>query len=341
MIRFNKNIPKNIPVINSYRAIGILIVCFAHYTCNITGFFDSPLLPYLHNIGYAAVIIFFTISGFVIPWWLHNSSYKINDYGRFVARRMLRIEPPYLVALGLAIAYTYVRTISPHYNGVETFPSAKQILLHLGYLIPFVEGERWIRDSYWTLAIECQWYLLMGVMYPLFFNKNKIVRYLTYLIVLIPCYFINRHLFHYFPVLLMGSLLCSYVTDTIDKNEYIIITAIYFLFLIFNSELLIAISSLVIIPLLLLFASYNNSKLNVIGNMSYSIYLMHSLTGTALVNYFSHSVTNTYLKILIVISGVIFTLLTSYIFYKLLEKPAHKISLKVAINEYELKSKKA
>ncbi|MBL0328838.1 MAG: acyltransferase [Bacteroidetes bacterium] len=338
-MKFSRTIPKNIPVINSYRAIGILIVCFAHYICNITGFFESPILPYLHSFGYAAVIVFFTISGFVIPWWLHNCNYKINDYGRFVARRMLRIEPPFIVALALAILYTYVRTTSPYYNGVDTIPSIKRILLHLGYLIPFVENERWIRDSYWTLAIECQWYLVMGLVYPLFFNKNQIVRFASYFVALIPCYFINNYLFQYFPVLLMGSLLCSYATNTIEKREYLIIAIAYFIFIFFRANPLTAISALVIIPLLLLFAGYNNPKLNVIGNMSYSIYLMHSLSGTALINYFSHTVHHPFMKIIVVIAGVVFTLITSYIFYRLVEKPAHKISLKVAVNEYEFKQK--
>ena len=68
---------------------------------------------------------------------------------------------------------------------------------------------------------------------------------------------------------------------------------------------------------------------------------MHSLSGTALVNYFSHVVTNPILKVLVVISGIVFTLITSYIFYKFIEKPSHKISLKIAVNENELKPKKA
>lgn len=334
-------LPKNIPVINSYRAIGILIVCFSHYTCNITGFFSGPLLPYIHNTGLAAVIVFFTISGFVIPWWLYNCKYRIRDYGRFVARRMLRIEPPFIIALGLAIAYTYVRTSSQYYNGVETFPSVKQILLHLGYLIPFVEGEHWIRDSYWTLAIECQWYLLMGLMYPLFFSKKTGVRIVSYIVVVGVCFAVNKYIFQYLPILLIGSLLCAFVTETIKREEFFIMLAVYTGYLLYVSGVMVALSALVIVPMLLRFAAYNNPKLNFIGNMSYSIYLMHSLTGTALVNYFSHTTTNPAIKIMIVFAGILFTLITSYIFYRLVEKPAHKISLKIAVNENELKPKKA
>ena len=334
-----KQLPKNIPVINSYRAIGILIVCLSHYIVNVTGFFSGSFLPILHNIGYMAVIVFFTISGFVIPWWLFNSSYKINDYGRFVARRMLRIEPPYLIALIAAILYMSIRNFSQHYNGVDTAPDLKNIVLHLGYLIPFFEDERWIRDSYWTLAIECQWYLLMGLVYPLFFNEKQFVRILTYISALITTYFINFQLFHFLPVLLIGSILCSFATHRIKKNEFSLLTTLYLVYVFFNSGWMPAVACLIIIPMLLLFADYNNSRLNFIGNMSYSVYLMHSIAGTAFVNYFSHIVQDTWINILVVLGGVLITLGASYLFYIFIEKPAHKLSLKIAVNKFEFQSK--
>lgn len=329
---------KNISVINAYRAVGIILVMFSHFTVSVVGFFDSPLLPYIHKLGGLAIIVFFTISGFVIPWWLFHAEYRIKDYGRFVARRMLRIEPPFIVALFLAIAYTYVRTLSPYYNGVETIPSIKQILLQIGYLVPFFPGEEWVRGSYWTLAIEAQWYLLMGLAYPLFFSSRLWLRVVAYTFVLIGVYFIGQYLFQYFPALLIGTLLCSYMTNTISKKECMIAIIGVELFLVFTGTYYMAFGSLLIIPMLLYMPDYKNKTLTFIGNMSYSIYLMHSVTGIALVNYFSHLVTDTFMKILVVIAGVVFTLLCSYIFYRLVEKPVHKLSLKIAINEYELKS---
>lgn len=330
---------KNISVINAYRAIGILIVVFSHYTVNITGFFHSPLLPYIHNTGKMAIIVFFTVSGFVIPWWLQHAKYGIKDYGRFVARRMIRIEPPFMIALILAITYTYVRMLSPYYNGVETIPSVKQVLLQLGYLVPFFPGEQWVRGSYWTLAIECQWYLFMGLTFPLFFNRRLWVRIIMYVFVPVCTLLVGKQLFLYLPVLIIGTLLCSFMTNTISKNEYILATIGMVAFeLIYGVEILQLIGSVIIIPMLLFFSDFKNKYLTFLGNMSYSIYLMHSITGVALVNYCSHIFTNPFLKILVVIAGVLFTLLTSYIFYRLVEKPAHKISLKIAINEHELKS---
>ena len=40
---------KNISVINAYRAVGIILVMFSHFTVSVVGFFDSPILPYIHK----------------------------------------------------------------------------------------------------------------------------------------------------------------------------------------------------------------------------------------------------------------------------------------------------
>lgn len=349
-VSINKNV-KNIPVINAYRAIGITLVCIAHFTYNIVGFFDhTPAVTTLHYMGYVGVMIFFTVSGFVIPWWLYHAQYRINDYLRFVARRMIRIEPPFLIALGLAVAYTFVRTMSPHYNGLDTTPTVKQVALHVGYLIPFTEPEiPWIRPAYWTLAIECQFYLLMGLLYPLLSHKSigwRISAYAfiiggsVYLILYTYGIFPWPYLFRFFPLLLAGTLLCLYITEKISLAEYgivSVINAVIIWFFVGRYEII----ALVFLPVMILyFHRYSTRFLNFIGNMSYSIYLMHSLTGTAVLNYLAHTVHNPALKVCAVIFGIAFTFFCSWVFYRLVEKPAHKISLKIAINEKEFANKK-
>jgi len=349
-IKINKN-EKNIPIINAYRAIGITLVCIAHFTYNIVGFFShNQYNTFLHYTGYVGVMIFFTVSGFVIPWWLYHAKYKINDYFRFVARRMLRIEPPFLIALCLAVAYTYIRTLSPHYNGVDTAPTAKQIALHIGYLIPFTEPEiPWIRPAYWTLAIECQFYLLMGILFPLLFNAKVALRIIAYSFILgVSAYLILYtngifpwpYLFKFFPLLLSGTLLCMFVAEKINLIEYAIVSVINILVIYFFVGHLEIIALLFLPPMILFFHKYSTRFLNFIGDMSYSIYLMHSLTGTAVLNYLAHIVHDPFMKIIAVLFALVFTFFCSWVFYKLVEKPSHKLSLRIAINENEFSKKK-
>jgi peptidoglycan/LPS O-acetylase OafA/YrhL len=76
--------------------------------------------------------------------------------------------------------------------------SVENILLHIGYLIPFFDDYDWFIGVFWTLAIEFQYYLFLALFIPLLFRKKLIFRVLFFLIVLIlPFFFQNEKLFPY------------------------------------------------------------------------------------------------------------------------------------------------
>lgn len=44
------------------------------------------------------VEVFFILLGFVIPWMLWKTDYRLRDFGRFFGKRMVRLAPPFLTA---------------------------------------------------------------------------------------------------------------------------------------------------------------------------------------------------------------------------------------------------
>ena len=54
--------------------------------------------------GWAGVEVFFVISGFIIPFTLWQSGYRLKNYARFILKRIIRLDPPYLLSILLAIA---------------------------------------------------------------------------------------------------------------------------------------------------------------------------------------------------------------------------------------------
>jgi peptidoglycan/LPS O-acetylase OafA/YrhL len=323
------SINKHVPVLDSLRAIAAFSVCLFHFICTVTGFIDSSFIKTLFSTGHYGVQMFFVISGFVIPWSLFHRGYVIKNYFTFALKRFIRLEPPYIASLMLAIAHTYLRMRSPHYNGVDITPTAEQIALHFGYLIPFVHGQTWIRPVYWTLAVEFQYYLAIGLLYPLLSNEKTVLRVISYLIILSGPFIIKGYLPLYLPVFLLGIALFLFKSKIIERTELLVLTinatAEIFMF----HDLGAFIYAGITYAAILFFSEFKSRILTFFGNISYSVYLFHSLTGLVILNYFSHIVVSPFCKFLLVILALAITIASSYLVYRLIELPSKTLSSKI------------
>jgi peptidoglycan/LPS O-acetylase OafA/YrhL len=147
------------------RGIAAMLVLIDHSFRSIyfwdVPWFDKAIL----NLGQIGVSVFFVISGFVLPLSLQKS-YRFQDFPRFLARRFVRIEPTYLASMVVAIAWVWTATrMAP--NATPWQFDLGQIGAHLLYLVPFTNYE-WVNGVYWTLAIEFQFYLFIGALFPIF-----------------------------------------------------------------------------------------------------------------------------------------------------------------------------
>jgi len=102
------------------------------------------------NLG---VAIFFVLSGFVIAHTLRDEI-TVGEFGRFMLRRSLRLDPPYWVAIALACAMLYVK--------YEPMYSASQIAAHMVYMQDLL-GVDEISEIFWTLCLELQFYLVFAL----------------------------------------------------------------------------------------------------------------------------------------------------------------------------------
>lgn len=125
---------------------------------------DGPLKA-SGTYGWLGVDVFFVISGFVLPWSMQRAAYTPRSFGRFVARRVVRLDPPYLASVLLVLAIAAAAPLLPA-GSTRTPITPTEVALHLGYA-NVIAGQRWLNPVYWTLAIELQWYLLIGLALPL------------------------------------------------------------------------------------------------------------------------------------------------------------------------------
>ena len=118
-----------------------------------------PLLTrYLFEDGRGGVAIFFVISGFVISHSLREAQVNLAFIGLFMARRSIRLDPPYwlsmivVVTLGYATARSQGTPFEP--------PGAATVVAHLLYLQELFRLPE-ILVVYWTLTYEIQFYLVL------------------------------------------------------------------------------------------------------------------------------------------------------------------------------------
>jgi peptidoglycan/LPS O-acetylase OafA/YrhL len=77
-----------------------------------------------------------------------RSNYRINRFINDLLRRLIRIQPPYLVAIILSMFYLYARNFVTTSADVNLFPTIRDTFLNSMYLVPLIEGAKWINPVF-------------------------------------------------------------------------------------------------------------------------------------------------------------------------------------------------
>jgi len=193
------------------RGIAALGVVFFHYGLSLK---VGRLLANGILFGRAGVHVFFLISGFIIIYALNNSGYKINRFFNFLLKRSVRIDPPYYVAILLTLLLFSLLAHIPAYRGKAIPFQTGRFIAHILYLVPFTKYA-YYNIVFWTLCVEFQFYLLIGVFYFLWDNRyyKRVFLLLFSLTSFIP--FINPHdlVFTYGPIFALGISLETLYRD--------------------------------------------------------------------------------------------------------------------------------
>jgi peptidoglycan/LPS O-acetylase OafA/YrhL len=258
------------------RGIAAIMVCLYHFT----NFFLSKtaLAALLFQYGYLAVQAFFVISGFVIPFSMEKKGYKITDAWTFIKKRIVRIEPGYWVSIVLMLAMDFSARLQPSFKGILPDASPLNLFLHT-FHINAILGFTWIREIYWTLAIDWQFFLLMCVSFWAFAHRQAWVRYLS-LSIFVGLHWIaapqwlSYHSFGFAA----GMMLFYFYTSRCSIFEFVfgLATILVLDYQYMGITHLLAISSSVVI---ILACNQAWSPILYLGKLSYSIYLTHLFLG--------------------------------------------------------------
>jgi peptidoglycan/LPS O-acetylase OafA/YrhL len=160
-------------VLDGLRGVAALWVGLYHFTQNgryHAGFPAEMPLRWLGTYGYLGVYAFFVISGFILPWTMDRSGYQWRDYGRFLGKRVLRLHPLYLLSVGAMLVPFLVGA-----GGGMAAQGWPDWWPHFFYLNGVMQRP-WLMQIYWTLALEAQYYLAVGLLFPLLAHRQALVR---------------------------------------------------------------------------------------------------------------------------------------------------------------------
>jgi peptidoglycan/LPS O-acetylase OafA/YrhL len=315
------NSPPRIGVINALRGFAALAVAWGHFSAG-----QGKYLGMSGKYGYLGVDIFFVISGFVIPWSLYRSRYGLRDYPRFLLKRNVRLYPPYLASIAISILATNF-VLVPLFHIPHMSVTGRDLLLHFAYLNDLAHVP-WVNVAYWTLAVEFQWYLLIGLVTPLLGSSRRLPRFLATSAMMLAyfSFYNDRLVFHYLPVFLIGVFVFQYRTEIIGSGEMLGLIAV----MVFSMHRLSGwLVPMVAVPtgLLIAYSMFENRGADRVGDVSYSLYLLHLPIGVSVIGLLSHWLpfASWYLGVLDVV-GVAASMWAAKVMYQIIEKPSQEMS---------------
>lgn len=311
----------SISSITLLRAIAAMLVCLTHINV-LNGVNVSKYVALIINNGGEGITIFFVISGFIIPYSLYVKNYRLDGFWRFLWKRSIRIDPPYWATIVLTIFVMYIPF------------NLKSLVLNMAYLVPFFKGVSWYNHIFWTLSIEFQFYLLLGIFYPLLMRFNPYLTIACLLSAGILCIALNVNMdgiiFTYLYDFVIGIILFLGYIGKISRRNLL------FILLAFSVYLMIGVSfksGLIPLATSLFILFYKNNKpipgLTFVGNISYSLYLTH-IAVCYMVSRLLHKLIpdNNWLFICTFFSCILF----AYVFYLLVERPSLRISKTIKLS---------
>jgi exopolysaccharide production protein ExoZ len=326
---FGNMLKNKIASVQYLRGMAALGVVFCHYGSSLPSY---PKLSLFFNYGQSGVFIFFLIRGFIIVYSLVKSNYKTEKFFKFLLKRSLRIDPSYIVVILLTLLLFDILPSISSFKGQRIVFIPGQFIAHLFYVIPFTKYS-FYNHVFWTLSVEFQFYLLIGLLY--FVSDNLIYKSMFLILFSLTSFipFPNNNIlvFHYAPIFALGISLLSFY---FKKKLYNAVLPLLLLILIgykFGASIFFL---LMTTCLIILTFKVVLRPLEILGDISYSLYLTHPLVFIVflgVVKRFHVDIDNNQFLLLLV--GVLTAVLFAYLFFVGIEKPSIRLSKRIFYNK--------
>lgn len=308
------------------RGLAALGVVLCHYGSNLNQY---PALSRIFNFGQEGVHVFFLISGFIIVYSLEKADYQPKQFFTFLLKRSIRIDPAYFVVILLTLALFKILSLMPDFHGERIPFIPGQFIAHIFYFIPFTKYP-FYNHVFWTLSVEFQFYLLIGIFY---FLAESYLYKLVFLIIfslacLIP--FGNAYylVLSYAPIFALGISLFNFYKNRKWSNLILPTALLGLIEYKFGLDVavLATLTGLVILTL-----KITLRLLEILGDISYSLYLIHPIVlivFLAILKWFH--IDNGQNQLLCFFTEVFFAIIFASLIFYLIERPFSNLSKRIS-----------
>ncbi|WP_181566301.1 acyltransferase family protein [Helicobacter monodelphidis] len=286
-------------VLDSFRGIAALCVVLFHIHFNAT---MSEWKFFEHSFYF--VDFFFILSGFVITYAYDRENFSFKN---FLYRRSLRILPLYLFMFVLFLAFECSKAIAYQYGFIQSVPfvganATSEILPHLFLLQSWLSFANPLsfNSVAWSLSVEYYLYIFFGISIFLFFKIRLLIFSVLFLVSSLEFTFLTTAVLegiYYFSAGIFCCYLYRFLYSIQIQNifsfwvyslmESLILVIVYFVIVMdYREWSVVAFSFLILIFVFSkgIFHYFFKNKLFVfIGNISYSIYMTHTLVWMCIV----------------------------------------------------------
>ncbi|MDC9525395.1 acyltransferase [Pseudoalteromonas sp. Angola-30] len=296
------------------------------YFSGITGFVNS------FELGRVGVIVFFLITGFVVPFSLQSKQ------GNFVIRQFLkriafRLYPAFWFSIFVALIVAYGVGIN--------IDSLEQVVANFT-MIPKYLGYESVQGAYWTLHLLVVFYMGTAALYYLGYLKCLKVRsFVLFAFCLVAVLFAFLR-FNYgvrvpivmplgLATMVLGSIIRSHFeSEGFNLKNLAIICCVYFICLYLAQIMYYKegwvrwffpyFFGVVLFVAFIYKIRFSNSFLNFFGKISYSCYLLHMLALALVFNFMRNSAYSFTGIVYSFILSLLLTLFLSFLSYYFFEK---------------------
>jgi len=330
----------NLDYLRGLAAFGIMVY---HYLSWSVGKYSAE--SFMGRLGLYGVAIFYVLSGLTLYYVYYNKmNFTKEEIFSFVKKRIFRIFPLLWLVTIIAIIISM------------KIPDLINLFLNLSGLFGFVSWDKYFSPGVWSIGNELVFYAF----FPFFILFSKQYKYLMFLLsVCIFTLFINFTFFKLNPsvnlsdqwkdysnplnqvFLFLSGYLIGYFLHNVKINNSIVILLLAFGIVLFtfypvtgdainlvtgNNRLIFTSCSLIICisfyKLNYTFPKFIHNPLTLLGEASYSVYLLHPIIYK--LTRIAFDISNKYILPLPnsvrILTSIILTLFVSYFVYQYFEK---------------------